>query len=142
MVSLIRISLLLVVLCLSTTSLRADSVIVSKDVQRQAFSRDFLLAVFSMRVTRWPDGSPIRVFVFPDRHPQHHLFVKRQLKIFPYQLRNIWDRQVFTGTGESPRTVSDAAEMYQQVSQTPGAIGYLNTDSELNMEQVRIVNEY
>lgn len=141
MISLIRMSLILIVLSIAPVALRAESVIVSRDVPQQSLSRDFLLAVFSMRVTRWPDGSPIRVFVLPDRHAAHHRFVKQRLRIFPYQLRNIWDRQVFTGTGEAPREVSDTAEMYLQVSQTPGAIGYLNTDSELNMEQVRVINE-
>ncbi len=142
MVSLIRISLLFVVLNLPFGKAVADSVIVSQDVKEQTLNRNVLLAVFSMRVTRWPDGRPIRVFVLPDRHPLHDLFVKEHLQIFPYQLRNNWDRQVFTGTGSEPEQVDTMEEMYRMVSQTDGAIGYISDSSKLNLEQVRVIDEF
>ncbi|RRD01778.1 hypothetical protein [Amphritea balenae] len=137
-------SLLILVfsLCLNTSSAVADSVIVSMDVEELSFNKNFLLAVFSMRVTRWPDGRPIKVFVLPDRHPVHHRFVKQHLQIFPYQLRNNWDRQVYTGTGEAPVQVDDIDEMYIKVSQTPGSIGYLSAPKELSLKEVRSVDEY
>jgi ABC-type phosphate transport system substrate-binding protein len=142
MVSLIRISLLFVVLSFPIGEAVADSVIVSQDVREQTLNRNFLLAVFSMRVTRWPDGRPIRVFVLPDRHPLHDLFVKEHLKIFPYQLRNNWDRQVYTGTGSEPEQVDTMDGMYQMVSQTDGAIGYISHSFKLNLEKVRVVDEF
>lgn len=142
MVSLIRISLLFVVLNLPFGKAVADSVIVSQDVKEQTLNRNVLLAVFSMRVTRWPDGRPIRVFVLPDRHPLHDLFVKEHLQIFPYQLRNNWDRQVFTGTGSEPEQVDTMEEMYRMVSQTDGAIGYISDSFKLNLEQVRVIDEF
>ncbi|WP_432470573.1 hypothetical protein [Amphritea sp. HPY] len=94
-----------------------------------------------MRVTRWQDGTPIRVFVYPDRDPAHFQFVKQRLKIFPYQLRNTWDRALYTGSGESPRQVNSAAEMIQRIAQTPGAIGYI-ADEEITMDGVRGIDEY
>lgn len=142
MVLLIRMSLLFVVLNFPVGEVVADSVIVSQDVKEQALNRNFLLAVFSMRVTQWPDGRPIRVFVLPDRHSLHDLFVKEYLKVFPYQLRNNWDRQVYTGTGSEPEQVDTMDEMYQKVSQTDGAIGYVSHSFKLNLEKVRVVDEF
>ncbi|MDO6563732.1 hypothetical protein Q4488_10100 [Amphritea sp. 1_MG-2023] len=143
MVWLIRISLLfVVVLSLSAEKAVSHSVIVSQDVKEQTLNRNFLFAVFSMRVTRWPDGRPVRVFVLPDRHPLHSLFVKQQLQIFPYQLRNKWDRQIFTGAGTEPEQVDTMDEMYQKISRTKGAIGYIDDSFKLNLEKVRVIDEF
>ncbi|WP_245756546.1 hypothetical protein [Amphritea atlantica] len=142
MISLIRMSLLYIVLGLSAGQALADSVIVSLDVKAQAINKNFLLAAFAMRITRWPDGRPIRVFVLPDRHPLHQRFVKQRLQVFPYQLRNNWDRQVFTGTGAFPVTVDNMEEMYRMVSQTEGSIGYIADSVKLSPEKVRVVDEF
>jgi hypothetical protein len=47
------------------------------------------------------------------------------LSIFPYVLRNYWDRMVFSGTGQSPSEVGSAAEMRERLLNSPGSIGYL-----------------
>ena len=79
-----------------------------------------------MRLKKWEDGLPIRVFVMPDTHPLHVAFSKYILHVFPYQLRSAWDRLVFSGTGESPIVVKSEQQMRMMVSSTPGAIGYLS----------------
>jgi len=52
-----------------------------------------LRATFSVRQTKWPDGTPLRVFVLPDRHALHIRFTKEVLGGYPYQLRSTWDRK-------------------------------------------------
>lgn len=81
-------------------------------------------AIFTRKLTRWPDGQPVRVFVLEDNHPLHKYFVKQNLDLFPYQLRQIWDRLVFSGIGQAPQTVEGLEEMLKLVGSTPGAIGY------------------
>jgi hypothetical protein len=83
-------------------------------------------AVFTMRLRRWPDNTPVRVFVLPDRHPVHREFAKTVLGVFPHQLRRAWDRLVFSGTGQAPTQVEDEAEMLEWVAHTPGAVGYVS----------------
>jgi hypothetical protein len=83
-----------------------------------------LRAAFTMRLREWPDGTPVRVFVLPDQNPLHEKFCREQLAVYPYALRRIWDRLVFTGTGFAPQTVRSEQEMLDRVAQTPGAIGY------------------
>ncbi|HNP26454.1 MAG TPA: hypothetical protein PKM20_06920 [Nitrosomonas sp.] len=75
----------------------------------------------------WPNGKIIKVYVLPDNHPLHHDFAKEKLSVFPYQLRSTWDRLVFSGTGQAPITVSSNKEMLEKITNTPGAIGYLET---------------
>lgn len=80
--------------------------------------------IFFMRLSSWPDGSPIHVFVLPDNHPLHARFAKEILGVYPFQLRSAWDRLVFSGTGVSPTTVESVEEMRARIESTPGSIGY------------------
>lgn len=79
---------------------------------------------FIMRLRQCPDGSPVRVFVLPDDHELHAAFAKTVLGLFPYQLRRVWDRQVYSGTGQAPETLRSEREMLERIGTTPGAIGY------------------
>ncbi len=108
----------------------AESVVVHTSVAESSVSRQFLLSAFAMRIHRWPDGQQIRVFVLPDDHPQHIRFVKSSLHIFPYQLRNIWDRAVFSGAGQSPYVVRSEEEMLEKLRTVEGAVGYLSKEQE------------
>jgi len=81
-----------------------------------------------MRTLTWPDGSNIQVFVLDDNDQEHISFCKHILGMLPYQLRRIWDRQVFSGTGIAPILVTSEQEMRERVAQTEGAIGYIKLD--------------
>jgi ABC-type phosphate transport system substrate-binding protein len=100
-------------------------VITSPDRSDVNLDRRFIRAVFTMRTRTWPDGKPVKVFVLPDESDAHRRFCNELLGMYPYSLRNGWDRAVFTGTGLSPRTVETLEEMEKTVRQTPGAIGYV-----------------
>jgi hypothetical protein len=103
----------------------AADVIVNQEVSISKMSREKLRSIFIMRKLNWPDGRHIRVFVLPDGHPVHDEFAKQVLDVYPYQLRQAWDRLVFSGTGQAPIQVSSEQEMLSQVASTPGAIGYV-----------------
>ena len=90
-------------------------------------TRNYLRAIFSMRLRTWQNGTSIRVFVLPDDHKLHAVFSKEKLNLSPYQLRQSWDRLVFSGTGQAPTTVSSSEEMLDRIMNTPGSIGYLET---------------
>lgn len=83
-----------------------------------------LRALFSARKRQWDSGQAVRVFVLPDQHPLHKRFCRDILRVYPYVLRDTWDRMIFTGTGPTPVTVDSVAEMQKKVAETPGAIGY------------------
>ncbi|GJL76473.1 hypothetical protein [Nitrosomonas sp.] len=102
-------------------------VVIHPDVDQETISVNVLRAIFSMRMKTWPNGKIIKVYVLPDNHPLHHDFAKEKLSVFPYQLRSTWDRLVFSGTGQAPITVSSNKEMLEKITNTPGAIGYLET---------------
>lgn len=102
-------------------------VVTHPDVNQEVVSVNVLRAIFSMRLKTWPNGKLIKVFVLPDDHLLHHDFAKEKLNVFPYQLRSTWDRLVFSGTGQAPTRVSSNEEMLEKITNTSGAIGYLET---------------
>ena len=74
---------------------------------------------------KWPDGTPITVFVLRDENEVHREFLLKTLKMLPHQLRRHWDRYIYSGIGQGPVVVESQEEMISKVQATPGAIGYI-----------------
>ena len=109
-------------------------------VSEKALSINSLRSIFSMRLKTWPDGTKVRVFVLSDDDPLHQSFSKEKLNVFPYQLRAMWDRLVFSGTGQAPTQVKTNEEMLEKIANTPGAIGYLlraNMSDNVNVLKIK-----
>lgn len=104
-------------------------VILNGDRLGVVIDRDTLRAIYTTRLRQWPDGKPIRIFVLPDDSPLHDEFCREQLGMYPYVLRDLWNRLEFTGTGLTPTVVHSEEEMKARVKDTPGAIGYVSSGS-------------
>lgn len=115
-------------------------IVIYPGVGEKEISHNSLRSIFSMRQKTWPDGTKIRVFVLPDDDQLHEIVSKEKLNVFPYQLRSMWDRLVFSGTGQAPIKVNSVEEMLTKVASTPGAIGYLwraKIDDTVNVLQIK-----
>ena len=117
---------LLALLCCPLDTLAG--VIAHAGVELRSLSTPSLRNIYTLRQTQWPDGQPIVVFVLPDDHPVHERFAKDTLGIYPYRLRQIWDRQSYSGMASAPIEVRNEIEMRTRVRSTPGAIGYTSKD--------------
>lgn len=104
----------------------AVEVIANRSVPDNALLVANARAIFGLRQVKWSDGSLIRVFVLPDNHPVHDAFCKEKLNIYPYQLRQSWDRLVYSGMAQAPEEVANEAELVAKVAATRGAIGYVS----------------
>jgi hypothetical protein len=100
------------------------SLLVNADVDPSELSLSSLRAIFTMRKRSWQDDTPITVVVLPDNDQTHQQFCKTVLKIYPFVLREQWDRLIFSGTGIPPVIVKDLNALRETISETPGAIGY------------------
>jgi ABC-type phosphate transport system substrate-binding protein len=99
-------------------------IITNADHANVPLDRPLLRAIFMMRMRLWPDGAPVRVYVLTDSSEVHDQFCREDLGTYPYVLRGVWDRMVYTGTGLAPVTVNSQQELIEKVRSTPGAIGY------------------
>ncbi len=111
----------------SHVALAAEPVAVTARAAQENLDATELRAIFTLRKRRWSDGRPIRVYVLSDDAPAHREFVKDRLRMFPYQLRQQWNRVVFSGTGVAPRDFEDEASLLAALVNSPDAIGYANT---------------
>jgi ABC-type phosphate transport system substrate-binding protein len=125
----VRLAALLVLFCGAPAYAQTVEIIVNPGVEASSLDRERLRAIFTMRMTAWPNGPPIRVFVLPDSDPLSDRFYREQLGMYSYVLRAVWDRMVFTGTGLAPTLVRSEEEMRARVRATPGAIGYVSKDT-------------
>jgi hypothetical protein len=120
-ISLTQILCLLVV----STAPAAQTLIAHPGIGLSELSVNEARLYVTMRHKTWPNGQPVKVFVLADDAPLHRDVTKTVLGMYPYQLRRIWDRQLFSGTGQAPTVVANEAQMLQRVATTPGAIGYV-----------------
>jgi hypothetical protein len=123
-----RIFLMSLVILYTPKMLLADDLkpkLLDSNGKANSLSQETIREIFFMRLSSWPDGSPIRVFVLPDNDPLHVQFAKEVLGVYPFQLRSAWDRLVYSGTGVAPTTVETQEEMKARIKRTPGGIGYI-----------------
>ena len=117
-------------LCVSVfTSLSAygeTKLLIHNDIPVDELDTTYLNQIFAMQVRKWPNGTPIQVFVLPSSSPLHRDFVVNYLNTQAHQLDRIWNRMLFTGTGKPPTLVESENEMYSKLLTTPGAIGYVS----------------
>lgn len=111
-------------------NLMAEDLLVNISTTENKISRKKARLYFSQRITHWPDGTSITLVVLPDSHPAHISFSKKTLGLYPYQLRRAWDRQLFTGTGQAPITVTNEQEARKIIAMTPGSLSYVSGDSQ------------
>jgi len=135
--SLIKIIMGSLFLCGTLVSVgNATEIVVNQSVPVGKYSLNKTRAIFTMRQRFWPNGKTIKVFVLEDKHPLHKTFTKNNLNMFPHQLRRVWDRMIFSGTGQAPMVLKTQEEMLDKISNTPNAIGYLNSGVEI--EKIRV----
>jgi len=106
--------------------------VINAHSKQQSITRNGLSAIFKMRLHQWREGTPVTVFVLKDDNPLHKRFCKEILNVFPHQLRRVWNKLVFSGSGQAPILLSNIAEMQAQIKETPGAIGYLKAGDVTN----------
>lgn len=118
--------MLFVVLWVCSGSGQAVEMITHPGVAVKTLPVNVARSMFGMRQVQWPDGTPVRVFVLSEQLALHSVFCRELLNIYPYQLRQSWNRLVYSGTGQAPVEVASEQEMLTRVAATPGAIGYVN----------------
>lgn len=104
-------------------------VIAHSKVNQDTISERQLRRVFMLKQRSWEDGSQISLVVFSSEDEKHALFLRSRLKLFPYQLEREWNKLIYSGQSAPPIIATDTQTMLRIVSSTPGAIGYIVSQS-------------
>lgn len=118
----------------------ATEIIVNKSVSLSELTDAEVRAIFTMQKRFWSNNRQIKVYKLSDNSPLHKDFVKNILNMFPHQIRRIWDRLTYSGTGTPPIELDSEDDMIEKIASTPDSIGYL--DSQPDNENIRAYDEH
>lgn len=104
-------------------------------------SNSELRAIYMRRTRTWKDGTPVTLVTLKHNAPVHKQFCREILGLFSHQLRSVWDRKIYSGTGQAPRVANSLAEMESIVAETPGAVGYRYISAPSAEQEVTPENE-
>lgn len=105
----------------------AIEIVVNKTVSTSGYSKVDIRAIFTMQKRLWSNNKQIKVYTLPDSSSLHKEFVKNDLNMLPHQVRRVWDRMTYSGTGVAPVELASEQDMIDKIATTPDSIGYLNS---------------
>jgi len=130
---------LAVFLSFSGTAALADvMVIANKNLSENSLSNFEIKEISLGKIVKWSDNTPVH-FVTLDGDI-HREFLKTYIKRSTSQYKNHWRKMVFTGKGCAPKCFKTENELIQYVSQTDGAIGYVNRQT--SARDVKVLEVY
>ena len=111
-------------------------VIANGSVGVDRLDRGTVSDIYRGNKTSWDDGEIIRVAMLKGGET-HETFVRDIVGVTPAQLKNLWKKVIFTGTGRPPKVFKTEADLAKFVASTRGAIGYV--DSATPHEDVKVI---
>lgn len=92
----------------------------------EQIDRRALRGFFTLKRSVWPSGRAVQIVTLNTDNVLHRDFVENELKLFNYQVKRIWDRQIFSGSALTPIEVNDFNELIKKIASTPNSIGYIS----------------
>ncbi|MBF0102034.1 MAG: hypothetical protein HQK77_14115 [Desulfobacterales bacterium] len=109
-----------------------------KDISEQSLNVTQIADIFLGKMVTWPNGDIIVVSTL-NEGDLHNEFIELYLQKTPSQYKYYWKKMVFTGTGKHPKIFKTSTELLDFVSNTKGAIGYVNeSDLKDSVKQLSI----
>jgi ABC-type phosphate transport system substrate-binding protein len=105
----------------------ATVVIANDEVSAQEIDKRDLQKVFLGRTSEF-GGKRVVLATLRDG-ARHKAFTDSYLQMTPQQFTNHWRKIVFSGTGKEPHSFESEVELVSFVSRTPGAIGYISSQT-------------
>ncbi|MDY6982739.1 MAG: phosphate ABC transporter substrate-binding protein [Pseudomonadota bacterium] len=101
-------------------------VVVSAKSPIADLSANEIADIFLGKRSRFPDGSNAIPIDQAEGSPEREAFYARFAAKTPVEMKMHWSKLIFTGRGQPPRQVHDAAAVKAALAQQPNAIGYLD----------------
>ena len=108
------------------TSMAELVVVVSAKNPLAALNAHQVADIFLGRTSDFPSGGEaIPIDQAEDSTSRAEFYLKATGKA-PAQLKAYWSKLIFTGSGQPPREVADAAEVKKALNTIPNSIGYID----------------
>ena len=103
-------------------------VIANPGVAADSLTADGLKDIYSAKTKYWDGGQVIIIAVLPDKTDAA---LQQASGMEASQFKTFWQRLAFSGRGQEPKTVADAAALVSLVASTKGAIAIVPADTAL-----------
>jgi hypothetical protein len=113
----------------------AGDVVVVMGPGAGALSKDQVANVYLGR------NSDLKPVDLHESNPVRDTFYKKATGRGPAEVKAVWSRLMFTGQGQPPRELADAAAVKKAVASDPRAVGYIDkTDLDASVKVVLALN--
>ena len=119
---------ILIALLIINTSNAQVAVIANKSIKKDKISKSELLDCYTGDMQKWDDGQRIYVFDLKTKTDKKEIFYEFLGKS-PSRMKSIWMKRLLSGEGDPPQSLKTEKEMLKKVSETNGAVGFVNYDS-------------
>jgi hypothetical protein len=103
-----------------TVQARADEIVVVMGTLAAALTKDQVASIYLGR------NNSLNPIDLPESNPIRQAFYKKATDRDPPQIKAVWSRLTFTGQGQPPKEMRDAAAVKKAVAADPKAVGYIN----------------
>ncbi len=110
-------------------------VIVNPANQLQEVEKAVLARAFLKKITRWPDGTPIRPVDRDADAPTRRALTEEVLNRTVAAVRNFWAQAIFDGRDVPPPELDSDAAVVEFVLKWPGGVGYVSPDAPIGSEE-------
>ncbi|HHJ18162.1 MAG TPA: phosphate ABC transporter substrate-binding protein [Gammaproteobacteria bacterium] len=115
---------------LFSSSVMAElAVIVDPSVKLDTITAEQLQRLYLHKAERYPNGVELRPIDQKSGSKRQREFADKVLGKSPTELSKYWSRRMFSGKGHPPRQYGGDAEVIQEVTATPGTIGYVDIEA-------------
>lgn len=125
---------------LSTVCFADILIVAHPSVSETALSKKEVNDIFLGKKRYWNDNSSIRLACMVDGKVSE-VFLEQYLNKTPCQYRTFVQKKMFTGPAESRKQFQSAGKMIDYVAATPGAIGYVDSQSKPDRVAVMAVED-
>ncbi len=116
---------------------RDVAVVAHFSVPVDSLDRQSLLELYSLEENKWSDGSLVVLVDQKAKSDSKHIFYK-YLGREHREMKKIWMRMILSGEGRTPMTARSMEDVIRKVSETPGAIGYV--EASLVTDEVKVLS--
>lgn len=106
-------------------------VIVNKSVPADSISAAALKDIYTGNTKYWPDGQNVDIALLDDETGTTDAALNEVSGMGASYFRTFWQRMVFSGRGQQPDRIGDAASLVAFVASTKGAIALVPADADL-----------
>ena len=118
----------------------AEILVWKEDADTITIDRYSIQKIFTKKISRWPNGTNINVFIKPRNSIEHRDFVTNVLMISPHYFDELLERQTYTGKATPVIEVPSDKLMQLKIESTPGAIGYINYDLYYGSKRIIVID--